>query len=99
MRALQNADRRVAELADALAATAPDAVAAELAEATEWSETLRRRHDDTVHELREVSIELSVFGSEGRKGKLDAARTELEHAASEHTWSGAGPGRRSCCGR
>ncbi|ORB69543.1 AAA family ATPase [Mycobacterium shinjukuense] len=69
LRALQNADRRVAELA----------------EATEWSETLRRRHDDTVHELREVSIELSVFGSEGRKGKLDAARTELEHAASEHT--------------
>ena len=35
--------------------------------------------------LREISIELSVFGSEGRQGKLDAAETEREHATSEHT--------------
>ena len=39
--------------------------------------------------LREIGIELSVFGSEGRQGKLDAAETEREHAASEHTRVGS----------
>jgi hypothetical protein len=34
--------------------------------------------------LREISIELSVFGTEGRQGKLDAAETEREHAAGQH---------------
>jgi energy-coupling factor transporter ATP-binding protein EcfA2 len=91
LRVVQTAGRRVAELAEALAATAPDAVAAELAEATEMAESLRDRHDDAVRALREVTIELSVFGSEGRKGKLDAAETEREHAASQH----AGVGRRA----
>jgi hypothetical protein len=35
--------------------------------------------------LREIGIELSVFGSEGRQGKLDTAETEREHAAGQHT--------------
>ncbi|TXB86854.1 hypothetical protein FRD82_25885, partial [Mycobacterium tuberculosis] len=34
--------------------------------------------------LHEVGVELSVFGTQGRKGKLDAAETEREHAASHH---------------
>jgi hypothetical protein len=38
--------------------------------------------------LREISIELSVFGSEGRQGKLDAAEIELEHACSHHAQVG-----------
>ncbi len=91
LRVVQTAERRVAELAEALAATAPDAVAAELAEATEMAKSLRDRHDDAVRALREVSVELSVFGTEGRKGKLDAAETEREHATSRH----AGVGRRA----
>ncbi len=79
------AEQRVAELAEQLAAAAPDAVAAELADATEAAESLRDRYEDAARALREVSIELSVFGNEGRKGKLDAAETEREHATSQHT--------------
>ncbi|MCV7123851.1 hypothetical protein H7H53_12290, partial [Mycobacterium lacus] len=83
-RAMRAAQRRVAELAAELAATAPGAVAAELDDAAEAAESLRERHDDAARALREVGIELSVFGSEGRKGKLDAAEAEREHAASQH---------------
>lgn len=84
LRARETAERRVAELAEALAAMAPDAVAAELKEASDLAESLRQSHDDAANALREISIELSVFGSEGRKGKLDAAETERAHAAGRH---------------
>jgi hypothetical protein len=87
--AAENAERRVAELAEELAAAAPDAVAAELAGATEAAESLRDRYEDAARGLREVGIELSVFGSEGRQGKLDAAQTEREHAASQHARIGS----------
>ncbi len=82
--AMQQAQRRVAELVEELAAAAPDTVAAELADATTAVESLSDRREDAASALREVSIELSVFGSEGRKGKLDAAETEREHAAGQH---------------
>jgi len=82
--AVDNAERRVIELAGELAAAAPEAVADELAAATEAAESLRDRYEDAARALREISIELSVFGSEGRQGKLDAAETEREHAASRH---------------
>ncbi len=88
LRAELDAATRVAELADALAAASPDAVAAELADATQESESLRERYEEAAGALREVTIELSVFGSEGRQGKLDAAETEREHAASEHSQVG-----------
>ncbi|ETW23250.1 AAA family ATPase [Mycobacterium gastri] len=84
LRARETAERRVAELDEAFAAMAPDAVAAELTLAGDLAESLRQSHDDALNALREISIELSVFGSEGRKGKLDAAETEREHAASRH---------------
>ncbi len=84
LRAAQTAERRVTELADELATAAPDAVAAELADARKAAESLRERYEDAARALREISIELSVFGSEGRQGKLDAAETEREHADSEH---------------
>ncbi|MFZ1178758.1 MAG: AAA family ATPase [Mycobacterium sp.] len=85
LRAAQTAERRVTELADELAAAAPDAVAAEFSDAAKAAESLRERYEDAAGALREISIELSVFGSEGRQGKLDAAETEHEHAASQHT--------------
>ncbi len=88
LRAEQAAGQRATELADALAAASPDAVAAELAEATKEAESLRERYEDAARALREITIELSVFGSEGRQGKLDAAETELEHAATEHSQIG-----------
>lgn len=84
-RAAATAQQRAAELAEELAAAAPDAVAAELADAKQAAESLDYRYEDAARALREISIELSVIGSEGRHGKLDAAETELEHATSEHT--------------
>ncbi|MEB3981161.1 AAA family ATPase [Mycobacterium sp. 663a-19] len=84
-RAATAAQQRAAELADELAAAAPDAVAAELAEAAAAADSLRDRYEDRAGALRQISIELSVIGGEGRQGKLDAAETEREHAAGEHT--------------
>ena len=75
---------RVAELSEQLAARAPDAVAAELAEALEASATLQERHDDAARELHEIAAQLKVFGTEGRRGKLDAAEIDREHARDEH---------------
>jgi Pyruvate/2-oxoacid:ferredoxin oxidoreductase gamma subunit len=85
LKAAQTAGRRAAELADELAAAAPDSVNAELAEAAKAAESLRDRYEDGSRALREISIELSVFGSEGRQGKLDDAETEREHAAGQHS--------------
>ncbi|GAA4541192.1 AAA family ATPase [Mycobacterium paraffinicum] len=84
LQAARAAERRHAELADGLAAANPDAVRSELASATKEAEELRERYEEAARALREITIELSVFGSEGRQGKLDAAETEREHAASEH---------------
>lgn len=83
-RAAQTAERRVAELSEQLAAAAPDAIAAELAEAADAAEALRARHDEAARTLHEITVELAVFGTEGRQGKLDAAQTKREHAHSEY---------------
>ncbi|OBI31931.1 hypothetical protein A5709_24060 [Mycobacterium sp. E1386] len=84
LQAARAAEHRHAELAAGLAAANPDAVHSELASATKGAEELRERYEEAARALREITIELSVFGSEGRQGKLDAAETEREHAASEH---------------
>jgi hypothetical protein len=68
-----------------LAAAAPAAVAAELAEASRRAADLGERHGEVGGQLREVSAQLRVYGSEGRKSRLDEARTEREHAAADHT--------------
>jgi hypothetical protein len=75
---------RVAELAEQLAAAAPEAVAAELGEAVEAAAVLRERHDEIARTLHEIASQLTVFGTEGRKGKLDAAELQCEHARDEH---------------
>ena len=78
------AEGRVVELSEQLAAAAPEAVANELADATEAAAALRARHDEVARSLHEIGVELTLFGTEGRKGKLDAAETKREHARSEH---------------
>lgn len=83
--AAHTAELRVVELEQTLAAAQPDMIAAELAEAQQVAETLRERRDAADATLNEISIELAVLRSEGRKGRLDAAETELEHATSQHT--------------
>ncbi|GAB1815292.1 AAA family ATPase [Mycobacterium sp. MUNTM1] len=86
--AAQAAQQRATEIADALAAAAPEAVETELADATREADSLRERYEEASRALREITIELSVFGGEGRQGKLDAAETEREHAANEHSQVG-----------
>lgn len=74
----------VAELRDELAGAAPDAVATALSEAARNAEALGRAHDEVVEALREVKTQLKVYGTEGRKGQLDAAETEREHAEADY---------------
>jgi hypothetical protein len=76
---------RVAEVRSALALAEPNAVAAELDQAMRSAETLCRRHDEAFEALREVTAQLKVYGTEGRKGRLDAAETERQHAEAEYT--------------
>lgn len=59
-------------------------VLAELAAATRRATALAERHDDVGGRLREVSAQLRVYGSQGRKGRLDVAQAEREHAATDH---------------
>jgi hypothetical protein len=75
---------RVAELAEQLAAAAPEAVSAELGEAVHAAAVLRERHEEIARTLHEIAAQLTVFGTEGRKGKLDAAEIQREHARNEH---------------
>ncbi len=89
LRAAQKADGRVAELKEQLAAAAPDTVAAELADASQVAATLKARHDEIGRTLNEITVELTLFGTEGRKGKLDAAETTLERARSEYARVGS----------
>ena len=56
LQAAQTAAGRVAELSEQLAAAAPDAVAAELADATQAAATLKARHDEIASTLREISV-------------------------------------------
>ena len=67
-----------------LAAAAPATVAAELAAASAGAKDVDGRHDEVGGQLRELTAQLRVYGSEGRKGRLDAALTEREHASAEH---------------
>jgi hypothetical protein len=82
--AAQTAAGRVAELAAQLAAAAPDAVATELTDAVETAAVLRERHEEIARTLHEIAAQLTVFGTEGRKGKLDAAEILREHTRNEH---------------
>jgi hypothetical protein len=74
----------VVELRAELARTAPDTVTTALNDAVRAAELVQSRHDEFAEALREVSVQLKVFGTEGRKGQLDAAATEREHAEAEY---------------
>ncbi len=74
----------VADLGAELAARRPDTVAAALNDAVRRVDALGSRHDEVAEALREVTAQLKVYGTEGRKGQLDAAETEREHAEAEY---------------
>jgi hypothetical protein len=74
----------VAELGAELAQRAPDTVGAALNDAIRRADTLDSRHQEASEALREVTAQLKVYGTEGRKGQLDAAQTEREHAEADY---------------
>lgn len=78
------ATQLVAELGAELARSAPDTVTAALNEAVSRADALAHRHDEVAEALRDVATRLKVYGTEGRKGQLDAAETEREHAEAEY---------------
>ncbi|MFN8073175.1 MAG: AAA family ATPase [Mycobacterium sp.] len=81
----RKADEAVADLTGRYAAAEPDAVEAELAAAAAAVEAISAERDDTKLELHTLTAELRVIGTEGRQGRLDEARAELERAHAEHT--------------
>ena len=74
----------VARLSEELARHDPETVAARLGAAEHASTTAAARHDETIEQLRDVTAQLRVFGTEGRKGRLDVAETERERAGAHH---------------
>ena len=74
----------VGRLTEELAGHAPQKVAARLDEAERAAASAVARHDEAAEALREVAAQLKVFGTEGRKGRLDAAETERERADAEY---------------
>lgn len=82
--ALRTAEQRVTELSEQLGAAAPEAIDTELAAAEIVAQDLQDRHAETARALHEVEVELAVFGTQGRRGQLDAAQIAREHAAAEH---------------
>ena len=82
--AARRATGLVAELGAELAKCAPDTVSAALNDAIRRADSLDSRHDEASEALREVTTQLKVYGTEGRRGQLDAAKTEREHAEAEY---------------
>ncbi|MBB2993385.1 energy-coupling factor transporter ATP-binding protein EcfA2 [Mycolicibacterium iranicum] len=81
--AARKAEALVAQLAEDVAAHQPAAVAAALAAAERDLAAVTARRDAVTESLRDVAAQLKVFGTEGRKGELDAAETERERAEAE----------------
>lgn len=82
--AARRATGLVAVLGAELAKSAPDTVSATLNDAVRRADSLDSRHGEASEALREVTTQLKVYGTEGRKGQLDAAQTEREHAEAEY---------------
>ena len=82
--ALRSAEVLVTRLSADLARHEPDAVAANLERAQRHHDRVHADRDRAAEALREVATQLKVYGTEGRKGRLDDAETERQHAAAEH---------------
>jgi AAA ATPase-like protein len=82
--AARHATGLVADLGAELAARAPDTVTAALSDAVLRFDSLGSRHQEASDALREVTAQLKVYGTEGRKGQLDTAQIEREHAEADY---------------
>nr|WP_313776476.1 AAA family ATPase [Mycobacterium sp.] len=77
------ADAEVARLETELGDAHPDEVTAELDSATSALHGLLRDRDAAATALAELTAALKLYGTQGRKGTLDAAHAEREHAHGE----------------
>ncbi|XTP33148.1 AAA family ATPase [Mycobacterium sp. TJFP1] len=77
------AEAVVARVGAELARHEPDAVAGALAGAERDAAEVAARHHEVGEALREIAAQLKVYGTEGRKGGLDAAETERGRAEAE----------------
>jgi AAA ATPase domain len=78
------ATAEVARLDAELGAAHPEAVATELDSATRRLQGLLRDRDAAAAALTELTAALKLYGTQGRKGMLDAAHAEREHAHGEY---------------
>ncbi len=82
------ATARVTDVRSRLAEVAPQHVGAELSDAERHADEVSQSHDTVSAELRELAAQLRVYGTEGRKGRLDAAEARRAHTYSE--WARVG---------
>ncbi|SCX33035.1 AAA family ATPase [Mycolicibacterium fluoranthenivorans] len=80
----RSAAAAVATLDAELAAAHPDLVTAALAEATAAAHAAERDRVAAATALADIATALRLYGTEGRKGALDTAESEREHAFSEY---------------
>ncbi len=80
----QRADIVVTQLVERYGRADPETVKAELAAATQSVNECERNFVQTRQALNDLTVELAVIGSEGRKGKLDDAEILSAHARAEH---------------
>ncbi|BBY31169.1 ATP-binding protein [Mycolicibacterium sediminis] len=81
---LRDTTASVRELAAEFDGAHPAAVTAEFDQAAAHEALLSRRHDELAEQLVRTEAELGVYGTEGRRGRLDEAL--LEHGYAEGTW-------------
>jgi hypothetical protein len=80
----QRAEVVVTQLTERYGRADPETVKAELAAATQSVNECERKFAQTRQVLNDLTVELAVIGSEGRKGKLDDAEILSAHARAEH---------------
>ena len=68
-------------------------MAAELTAAREAARASTRRHEELSRTLQDIAAELRAFGTEGRTGKLDAARAPVNTRRRRMPVRRAGPAR------
>jgi uncharacterized protein YhaN len=79
---------RVCEIRARLFQFGPDRIGVELGDAERLADELTRGYDAVAGEIRDLATQLRVYGTEGRKGRLDAAEAGREHADCE--WARVG---------
>ena len=79
----ERAAARLADVGSRLTQITPERIDAELGDAERHADNLTRDYDVVAGEIRDLATQLRIYGTEGRKGRLDAAQAGREHADGE----------------